>query len=254
MLKEALDFVFTKARELTEARTAREIECLSDERTVVYEHAGRVMERPVPPPLRKHSVTSIGDLCAAANRWGTKGAIWISQNDITLITDDADRREHVNLQLHYTDVFAQAMTLAQTPKIEQATLVRLLRREFRASPQATTILSAVRKIKFRRGETGHSDLQHGNESLGREVEAEVTGAGDIPDSLTLPVCVYANPGERDNVVTIAFDLEIDVHQQKFILKPMPDEISIAINMALEAMKKAIVAGGPKDIPVLYGTP
>jgi hypothetical protein len=254
IIRDGLDYVYEQADEKAKTREARHLSWLSDARMNVFEFDGEIKERPIAPTPRAHTVDSTFDLILAANTWGTKGAIWLSENCVVLVIDDGDRRETVRLPLKKTDTFLRVEQLAKTPKLEQADLVRLLRREFRNSPQQATVLSAVRKIKFSRGETGFSDIQHGNESMGKSVEAEVTGAGEIPDSLTLPVVVYANPGERENVVTVAFDLEISVHEQRFVLKPLPDETVIAVQIALANIRKAISAGAPKDIPILYGTP
>ncbi len=254
MIKEALDFVFGKAKEQADTRNAKRLDFLSDPRVNRYELNGEIRELPIQPPLRAHVVDSVFDLILAANTWGQKGTIWLNESIVILTVDDADRREHVALPLVKTDVFQKVEALNSSPFVNQGELIRLLRREFRKSPQATTLLSSVRSIKFRKGETGHSDLQHGNESMGRTIEEEVTGAADILDELTLPLSVYANPGERATVVTMMFSLDIDVQGKRFALKPLPDEIPMAIDQALASIRAAITAGGPAGIPVLYGRP
>jgi hypothetical protein len=257
MLKEAITYVYEKAAELANKQKANKVDWLSNPRMAVFEMNGQLLERPVPPELRKHTVDSVFDLILAATAWvGTegKGTIWLSHKDIVLIVDDADRRERVTLPLVQSDVFEKMCELDQKPVMDQLTLIRLLRRHFRNATEASVVLAAVRKIKFNRNESGHSNLQHGNESIGRTIEAEIAGAADIPDRLTVPLNVYSNPGERDNVVSVAFDLEIDVHQQKFSLKPQPDEITTVIEQSLGTIRRRIMAGAPKGMPILYGTP
>jgi hypothetical protein len=254
MLKEAIDYIYGKSEALSQAKAAKEIPFLSDGRTKVFEMGGTLQERPIAPKLRGHAVESVFDLCVAANKWGQLGTVWINEHGITLVIDDSDRRESVYLPLNKTQIFNKVEELHQKPKMEQAVLVRLLRREFRNSPEATNVLAAVRKVKFRKNESGYSNIQHGEESMGREVEAEVSGATDIPDSLVLPLAVYGNPGERENIVSVGFDLEVDVHEQRFVLKPMPDEVQFAIEASLASIKKVIAAAVPKEVTVLYGTP
>lgn len=254
MIKEALDLLFTKANEQADARSAKKLDFLSDPLVTRFEFGRQIVEHNVAPPLRWHFVDSVLDLCVAANKWATNGTVWLGEDEVVLIVDDADRRERVTLPLVKSHVFQAVEELENTPFRDQPSLIRLLRREFRKSPQATTLLASIRQIKFRRGESGHSDLQHGNESMGRTIEEEVTGAADILDELMLPLSVYANPGERETVVSVAFTLDIDVQGKRFAVKPQPDEVSMAVGLALASIRKAIVAGGPKDIPVMYGRP
>lgn len=253
MLKEALDYVYGKAGEFSAKQKASQISFLSTDRKIVYEQNGTILTQEVPPPLRRHTVDSVFDLIAAANNWGKKGTIWLSRKEVQLIIDDADRRESVSLPLETTGVFDIVCKLAEQAAIPQADFIRLLRRELRNSPQATTVLAAVRQIKFRSSEEGYSNINHGNESMGRSVEAEVTNAADIGDSLTLPLACYANPGEKDNVVVVAFTLDVEVQKQRFIVKPLPDEITLAYEQSLGDIRKRIVAALP-ETPVLYGRP
>lgn len=54
-------------------------------------------------------------------------------------------------------------------------------------------------------------------------------------------------------VTVGLDLEIDVGNQKFILRPMPDEIEAATARALEDIRGRLAKGLP-DSTILFGTP
>jgi hypothetical protein len=268
VLQEALDFVFDKA-ETYAAREEKDVhprlvsEVPSDGRTVTIEYEGKLTEHRVPPPLRKHKVESVEDLVEAAKVWGTQSdgpehgagtVIWIDGNQVVLVPDDSDRRESITLPLTKSAVFLKLEALGKGNGVmDQATLVRLLRRELRKANEQSVILAAVRRIKWRSSDSGHASISHGNESLGRTIESEVSGASDIPETLTVPTNVFKNPGEEDVQFTVGLDLEIDTGNQRFLLSPMPDEIELAIAFALRSIRDRITKELP-DVAVFFGTP
>ncbi len=255
MLKEAISYVYDAGEKSAKNLRAHIIDQMCDPRTIVFEHNGEIIMRDVEPPLRNHTVDSVEDLIAAAQVWGTTGVIWLSQQAAVLVTDDQDRREQVTLPLAFATVFDKLRSLNshETARMDQATLIRLLRRELRKSPNASVLLAAVRKIKFRQASSGHSDFTHGNESMGNAIEAEVSGADDIADMLVVPTNIYSNPGEEQIVFQVTLDLEIDVQKQKFVLRPMPDEIDAAIAYALGAIKERLNEALGEKL-VLFGKP
>lgn len=254
MLKEALQYLFERGVDTERETRARILELpKSDGRTVVIEHKGALIDRPIPPGLRNHTVDSVADLVNAARRWKDDPVIWIDGTQVVLVPHDGDRRDRVTLPLKQSTVFTCVKKLAEQSRLEQPQLIRLLRHELRSAANLSSILTAVRKIKFRSLTQGHSDIQHGNESLGRQIENEVVGAEAIPESLVVSTNVFTNPGEIDNKFTIGLSLEIDVAAQRFVLKPMPDEIEVAEDMALAGIRERIEHGLP-DVPVFFGRP
>ena len=254
MLREALEYVFGQAKERAFVASAKLVSLPSDGRTVTLEHNGVLIDRVVPPALRSHSVDSVADLIEAAKRWKDDPVIWINEHGVVLVTDDKDRRESVTLPLVHSAIYNVVAKLATNGAIEQSVLVRYLRREFRKSPDAATLLAAVRKIKFKNYSDGFSTVEHGNESLGRTIENEVTGAADIPEMMTVPCAVFSNPGESAIEFTIGMDLEIDAKNQKFVLKPMPDELEVAVASALSGIQSRIRGALDSKVPVFFGRP
>ncbi|MCC7333576.1 MAG: hypothetical protein IT422_00675 [Pirellulaceae bacterium] len=266
VILDAVNFIYSKAAELAEARRIKVVDFGNDDpRFVMYEHNGQLQQWQCPIPLRKHCVFTVADLCLAANKWTSAkpapsvenpkrgpGVVWISSKEVVLVLDDENRHEYVRLPLDYTERFSAVCKLEPAPVMDQATLIRLLRREFVSSPQATTILAAVRKLRFSKHEGGFSTIQHGNESLGRTIETEVAGAEAIPDYMGLQTQIFANEGEQENTVGIGFDLEVDVQAQKFRLKPLPDAIRAATEFALNDIRQRIIAGVSKEVAVLRG--
>jgi hypothetical protein len=256
MLREAIEYVRNLADEASDSKQARIVSGIPGDGTaVVIEHGGKLIDRPVPPALRNHNVDSVADLIAAANRWKGAGGnvVWINGKSVVLVIDDADRRAKVTMPLVESAVFQRIKKLAQQPCVDQPTLIRLLRVELRHVIRAAELLTAVRKIKFRSAQSGHSDIQHGNESLGNQIEAEVTGADAIPDSLVVETNLFSNPGLDENKTGIGLDLEIDVKQQKFLLRPIPDEIE-KVTAAELALIRAEIETALGDVPIFFGTP
>lgn len=242
MLMEAIEYIRDLAVDSADAKKARVLTDIPGNGTVaVIQHDGELIDRPIPPKLRAHAVDSVRDMIDAARRWKgeTGNVIWISADKVVLVIDDADRRETVTLPLVESYVFRRIKQLASNPVLDQTALVRLLRVELRGLVNAAAILTAVRKIKFRQSQAGHSDIQHGNESLGRTIEAEVTGAESIPDSLIVETNLFSNPGLDEMKSVIGLDLEIDVKNQKFLLRPIPDEVEKVTAVHLNGIRDEI---------------
>lgn len=256
MIKEALDYVFSRASEVaaakSEDRKAKIVALPGDGRTVTIDRNGELEDYAVPPALRNHIVSSADDLIAAAQFWkDASRVIWIDGASLVLIIDDTDRRERVTLPLVESAVFKAVK--ACKAALSQPELIRLLRVEFRNATKAGETLAAVRRLKFRKSATGHGDIQHGNESMGQLVENEVTGADAIPESLIVNTNIYSNPGEDEKLFGIGMDLEIDAAAQKFILRPMPDEIERVTAAALQAIRERIEEH-LEGVAVFYGKP
>lgn len=253
MLQEALEFVYSKADEVAEAEAhrARALDWLSTPRELAFEHNGEIKKQAIPASLRGHTVRTVADLIQAGNRWKKNGVIWLSSQLAILSIDDEDRRDTVTLPLSKSVVFQKLESLEKGGTLDQAGIIALLRREFRHSPEATTLLTAVRKIKFSLSTAGYSDVQHGNESLGRTIENEITGAENIAELITVPGSVYTNPGEDVCKFMVGLTLDLDAKNQKFLIRPLPDELEVAQQVALQSVRERLEKGLP-DVPVFFG--
>ena len=257
MLQEAIRELLDAGESLVEAKIettrARPVAFLSNRESIAYEHGGEVKYQPIPLPPRVHTVDSVADLINATKRWGIDSVIWISPGGLTLIVNDkGDREDRVRLTLKPGAIFSVIQALATKAKLSQEGLILLLRTTLRGAANQPAILAAVRKVKFRVSKSGHSDLQHGNESLGHEIEMEVTGADAIPDDLTISMPVYSNPGEEAKRYSLALTLEIVVKDQTFMLRPQADELEHVLIEAQESIRQEIVEALP--VPVLFGNP
>lgn len=260
MLDALFRFIYGEAKGVADKQAKREefrrLDIPNDGRTFFYEHKGEIHERAIPADLRSHSVCSVDDFTEAFKRWSNLqiGVIWMDSSGLTLILDDACRRETVSLGLRSSVVFRKVLELHQgAASLDQRGFMQLLRREFRDAGGARDMLTAVSAIDFKRVESGNSTFSHGNESMGRSIEMEVTGAGDLPAGFKVQTNLWSNPGETDDVFTIEFDVEIDVDKQRFIVKPMPDQVDAAIEASLESIRTRLEEE-LGEVTILYGTP
>lgn len=251
MLKEALAFL---GERFSKSEAARLLAIPGDGRKAYVDQGGTVTPYDVAPPLRAHRVDSVEDMVGAAQRWNGKPVLWISGESVVLVPDDNDRRDRVTLPLVKSAQFARIVALGKSPELEQPDLLRLLRIDLPGVVGRSDLIATVRKIKWRTSAGGEASIAHGNESLGRQIEAEVTGAGNIPESLLVSCNVYQNSGERDHTFTVALDLEILPHEQKFRLKPLPDEIERVTEEALADIRERLMSGLGESVEVFYGTP
>lgn len=216
---------------------------------------GQIVWLDVPRPLRRCHVESVADLCAALQQYGnTCSSVWIAGDKIVAVFDDGDRLEYASLLLHCSAVWQRIVKLVDE-FLSQTDFVRLLR--FDLGPKSVQnygpILQAVRNVKFSRRQDGMANLQHTSASLGQSIEAEITGAGELPEELIVVTNVYANRGEVEQILRIALPVEIDVHGQVFRVAPVGDELRIAEQLALGSIRERIEEALP-GVPVFCGTP
>lgn len=252
MLKDAFEFLATQFYKSKEARI---LTTSADGRTSYIDQDGKVTTITNPPKPRESKVDSVEDLCNAARAYGGENeySFWVSPAAVVLVADDEDRRDRVTLPLRDSSQWAVVKRLAKGPTLDQAALVRLLRTELIGLGGRAELLSAVRAIKFRSSAEGTSNIQHGNESMGRVIENAVTGAGNIPEQAICILPLYENQGRREDEFQVVFDLEIIPSEQSFRLKPLPDSVESAQNAALELIRSEITES-IGDVRIFYGTP
>lgn len=253
MLKEALDFL---SQQFGKAREARLLNIPGDGRTAYVDQGGTLTKIDIEPKPRESKVDSVDDLCSAVKAYGKKEAssIWLSPSAVVAVIDDSDRRDRITLPLRESTQWAAIKRLAKEPTLDQAALVRLLRTELIGIGGRAELLSAVRSIKFRSSAEGTSNIQHGNESMGRVIENAVTGAGVIPEQAICILPLYDNQGRCGDEFQVVLDLEIVASDSKFRLKPLPDSIEDAQNAALEAIREEICVELGAAARVFYGAP
>lgn len=229
-----------------------------DERRYVLKLGNEYAIRDIPyyAPARNHTVKDLASLIAIAVK-APSPVIWHNRDQVVLVWDDARRDEWVRFPLTQTSAFA-AVRENGGKKYQQREFVRLLRVTLAGKiREAAVLIPSVKSLKFNQRSEAHSDLQHGDESLGRTVLAQVIGSEAIPEAATLALEVYR---EFSSPTIVNCLVEIDVEKQQLALTPLGDEVEDAIRQAQLDLHDLIVEkleaeqlGKTVDVPVYFGT-
>ncbi len=192
--------------------------------------AGKLTEIKIPRRFSHDIVGRLGDLVAIAKREavaGRKPIVWHCLAGVILQCDeDASRawpdQDRAVMRFKLANAFQRLRTI-NGASLSQADLVHVLRVDWRGHVIEPDFLAAVRSIKFRRAVSGYSDIQQGKESLGRDVENEVTGAAAIAETIHLQLPVYSNR-DLDAEFPVAVDVDVDPQNERFRLSTVGDEM------------------------------
>ena len=220
-----------------------------DPRKAYLVHDGVLKETTVTPPLLHARVDTVASLMQSLDTFSSENgtaSIWHSRHTIVALLDNDDRLEICEMPLRFSEQF---LSLTSLPKaFEQKALILFLKRNLNGAVD-DTLISAFRRIDFAKREEGKTNISHGEESLGRSVQASVTGALDIPEFMTATVSVYANADIRVPV-TIRLSVDINVRDGLIELTPLPDVLENAIVEAQEAIAERLEG----EYAVFYGSP
>lgn len=156
--------------------------------------------------------------------------VWFSRSNVTLFLSGNDRRETVKLPLVLSEPLARLIQFAQSkPALSQSDFVRELRVTFRdCLGQAGNLLPVLRQVKFKASVGTDTTLGHGNVSIGKSLDAQVTGSGDIPETVTLSVPVFSASAFKIVRANVLCALEPNAATATFQLIPFPGQIEDAI--------------------------
>lgn len=210
--------------------------------------------REKPPRHKVDKVQSLNGLIAASGRWKA-ATVWHEGTSIVALHDDERRQDSTSFLLQYAKTFQTIQSLdGENPAfVTQKQMVRLLTHDLADALEPTLgLLNAIRQLSFQRKSDGGSTIEHGKESLGREVEDEVQGRTDIPERFVLlsPVFLLAN----SPVLPIRMGLEINVETCQLAIRPLPDEIVKAERETHDWIHTELVAAVADETEVFYGSP
>lgn len=217
------------------------------------------------PEPRRHQCRDMATLVKFAADFASPEqavCLWYDVSGVTALLDDEDRRDTLRLTLAPCPRF---QALAQLDKaggdarrFNQPALLRFLRVGM-AGAVAPNWVQAVRKMKFRQASSTEREVQHGRASLGRSIEAELTGSEGLPEELVFKVRVWEGVPSQPEVF-VACDLEIDAQAETFQLTPLPGQVQAAVRTAeawlgdsLNALADEARAEGDR-LHVYYGQP
>lgn len=260
-LKPALEFVAGQATDV--AKGVAELKVIRDwpdprKFATFCNGIATLHDRPL-PGRSLFLMESLADLVAIAIRHKAQ-SIWHDHDHVVAVFDEleqcrADRRSEARLNLHKADLFTIVEHWRNGCRYSQEELIKLCKRKLRGAINVE-LLAAVRTVKFRKSQQTGSTINHGDHSLGAEVEAQVVNAQDIPEAFTVDTQVYANV-IQDFTTTIDCDLDIDLQLNCFELATVGDELDGAIDAAQAVLRQQIVTLLEEEsigIPVYKGSP
>lgn len=205
-----------------------------------------------------HEVDDMLSLCRLARRWDEQGIgeseFWIGQNEITLTANETRDRASVALfvspQMHAVREAEGAIVWR-----DQGAIVRMLRTVFGGALESEATVDLFRRLKWRSSNQGERVVEHGKSSIGRSLEAELTGAGSIPDQIVVSIPVW----NRLAIVTrVPLLVEIDASAEKIALVARPGTFTRAILQAQSelAERLAVVAADEigERVMIYLGSP
>jgi len=172
--------------------------------------------------------------------------VFVGDTSIEAVFDDrGGRRDVLRMPLSKTASIAWLEEAADGYSMGQRDLEWLLRSDFAERVAPATLLPTVRKLRFKRNESGESDISHGRESMGRAIEMEVAGveSGDLPEEIVLQTSVYEAiaSSEEPPVFPVRCAFRVNVDDGTFTIRPLEGEVVRAVSSANRYLAESIAS-------------
>lgn len=225
-----------------------------------YAIGGEVQE--LPPPLFRREVGSVEDLIScgktAFDLWAannenaiespTAPVIWVWTDGAVLLPAGNDSRESVVFRTSFSCAWAALQAFGdEITLLEQRAFVRLLVHVFEADP---AIVTPWRRLDFNRSVLTQGEVSHGKDRLGREINAQASGIGDLPETITVDVPIFREAGQRDRYA-VTCKVEIDASSCKIAIVPKASELALLEENHLAGTIREIRNALP-DLGVFFG--
>lgn len=262
MIAEALNVIQDSARLAAGAVNKVAVVTLPQEpkKYAVVKADGTVEFRDVAPADRKHCLGEIGEVAGfvkfAEESLKGKPSVWYAPDGVIVVVADAPdshRADRAVAPLIGTQTYATLLAVG-AKWLAQKDFVRLLRVTLAdaATDSSQQLLKAARVISFSATSGGKALAEHGRQSLGRDIEEQVTSeVGDIPEEVEFNVRLFTDPGlTRRFPVRCAVD--INAKDATFNLCPLAEQLDDALSQQLELIGEQL--RGEVACPVFRGKP
>lgn len=219
---------------------------------------GKAERKIADPKARDHELHSLDQVGPFVDEYnGEKPIVWYSESGVVVLLDDTKRRDRATLRLTLTPPMSTLLRLdKEKPKrFSQRDFVRLLRIDLAECFYDKRLLTSVRECDFtQRGDT-RGMIQHGRESLGRDIEAAVVSKSTegIPEDVDLTVRVFDDPSLMDRQA-MKCAIELHAAEGQFELVPFPLAVRNAIDLELDVVGKLLHDACPDETPIFRGKP
>lgn len=202
---------------------------------LIYPNGEREFET-LEPPARKHVVKGIESIVAMAEN---QSSVWVDRTGVVILHDDYDRFGRSSMPLTFTPQLLRIQQLEKSPgPFKQSDLVLELRTMFRNCLQhAGDIVNVLRSLKFRVNASGNSEVGHGKASIGRSLEAEITGSKALPEYVTFAVQVWNELPAHVVKIEVAFEPDAATETLRFI--PIPGQVEQQIISCVGGLQRSL---------------
>lgn len=210
------------------------------------------------PNPRQHTAADLSAIIAVASDPANPNAeVWYSAAGVVCVLDADTRRDHVVLPLAFSPQLKEILSWGDKSKpFGQRELILKLRTMFKRSlDQSPGLLDLLRSLKFTASSVTGSNISSNKSSVGKSIEAEVTGAAALPDEFWLSVPVFAGGAFRPIEAKVDVAIEMDAVAQTFTLHPVPGTVAQQVALA-EGVIGETLRAELKSTPakVYYGNP
>lgn len=213
-------------------------------------HNGTLEKMDRPPAPRTGDLGSFESVVEFCKTVAKGGEVYVDAKGIEVVVDKDHRWSCVGLAFQGSRRFQTLSELGKT-SWQPRDAVRVLR--FGLELENTPVLSGLRRVDFTRKSDGSSTTEHGRETLGKSVEAQVQQADEIPEHFEVTLPLFMNPGFGSFTAAVRVGIDIDVHNQCIRMIPSVDGITVAIGSAVtqivEKLRQEL-----EGVPVFHGSP
>lgn len=237
----------------------REVDSLPESVFIRQGGEHRIVE--VPPARREHRVSDIAAMKEAVSTMsGGNAQVFHGHAVVEVHLDNSDRRDTLRMALHTSAAYKALVGLVDGKRFSPRDVVTFLKYNLAGTGEDTqALIGVLREVKHQTRIDGGGVVQHGRESMGRAVEAEVSNADRIPEYVRVVMSVYRNPDLRAATalsVRVGIILHADTASSRddlIELRIMGDSLDDAVEDAQKAVGDILCAAMPK-VSVVYGCP
>jgi hypothetical protein len=248
MIREALEYFVRISREADKPFNLE----IADPKAKYFLVNGKILRAEIPENPREHRPNSLEDFIAVVLKFGDDPFVFFDEKSVIGILDGYDHRVNwVTFVLVKSDQWEALTSYGRW--LSQKDFVRLLRIDLVGCLLPATLLDRVRKLVIENGVAISSEVGRQKESLGRSIQATVTGSGDFPEQVVLSIPIYKTLGEKAGY-PLRCSVEIDpMRMEPFRLLPLPDELERVQHLAMTSIRERLLAG-LDGVPIFYGRP
>ena len=201
---------------------------------------------------REHAAANLDTVVAFALRFKDfEAEIWYSRSQVVVLIGEY-RRERATLSLVLSEQM-KAMTIVHARKLDQRSLLTLLRVTLKDCLRDAGLIEVLRRVKFESGMMVDAAVGHGTASIGKEMRGKVSGQGMIPEYVVFDVPVFEN-AFRTFRWPVEVAIDPDPSTGTFQLTPLPGQIEAALAAAEEMIAEKVAEVVGEDVPAYFGTP